>query len=201
MWARVIRQAFMIFVAASSLAFVVPTVALCQSCCVLPNQEMTTPSKSESDSTYVGEDFVQTISNQQQPTLSYDGYSVHEVQGAQGNNGCYFTGSELGQHPGIFGPGGSTWQVGSANQWGYDFIGFDTVDAQQIWQAEEAGGVPDGCDTVTYQTMQIDCSGLYQNYLTNIEQDRFVYSNESMKACRSSVSPNSCSGSIIIPPS
>lgn len=195
------RQTLAMCAVVSSLVILGASAALCQSCCVLPNQATTTPSGSESDTTFVGGKFVQEISNATQPMLSYGGYTVREIDGATGNNGCWFPGSGIGRYPGIFGPGGSEWSVGSANQWGPDLIGFYTIDAQQIYQQEQAGAVPNGCDTRTYQTMQIDfCAGVFETYLSNIEQDRFVYSSQTMKACRADVSPVHCSSSIPIPP-
>lgn len=178
----------------------VPRDALCQgSCCVKPDGESIAPSGSESDTNWVGGKFVQTlVPPSTYPNISYDGSTVREVQGIPGNNGCWFPGSVVGKNPGIFGPGGMSWEVVSSNQWGPDLIGFQTVYAQQVYQQEQAGAVPDGCDTVTYQTMQINCNGTYQTYETNVEQDRFVYENQTMKACRSDV--EHCVGSIQIPP-
>lgn len=200
MIARSLRRAFVIFAVVGSLVLVRASAALCQSCCVLPNQATVTPTGSEHDTTWVGGDFVQEISNSQYPSQNYDNHTVQEINGATGTNGCYFPGSEIGQHPQIFGPGGTQWTVGSSNQWGPDFIGYHTIDAQQIYQQEQAGAVPNGCDTVTYQTMQINCNAVFQTYLSNLEQDRFVYSNQTMKACRVDVSPGNCWGSIPIPP-
>ncbi|MGH9404617.1 MAG: hypothetical protein ACRD3D_02140 [Terriglobia bacterium] len=204
MFSPSIRWMLAIFVLAASLTCLIPTDVF--SCCDLPDQELQAQSGSVSNSNSVGGLFVQTISYTADPNEGYDGDTVEEANGQQGNNGCYFPGSDLGEHPGIMGLGGTSWRVGSAKQWGPDEIGLLTIDAQQIYQEEQAGaitmtGSPAGCDTVTYQAMSIDCGEGFEQYEESVEQDRFVYPTESMKACRNSpLVPANCSGSIIIPP-
>lgn len=161
--------------------------ALSETCCwnELPTSESTKYLQSESDSTFFGGLFAQTLSG----PATYDGSTVEESNGSDtGENTCYFPGDLPGQHPGIFGPGGSSWTV-TGSEWGPDFVGMFTLDAQQIWDRYGNGLIELPCNEISYQHMQIFCNGPWYNYddTLNVVQVRTVNTNDTITVYREDV--------------
>ncbi len=135
--------------------------------CVVPGTETTT------DKGFYGlsyrERFDMTLSDTAQDNL--DGYYDQEVTAAPGTNTCYWSTSGLPQHPGVI---GSQWSVGTVagvtenNHWGFDSIGWDLPDLDNIVQNGPAHGVTFPCVTTIHQGMQIMCNAnTYWQYHTD----------------------------------
>ncbi len=104
-------------------------------------------------------------------TTNFVGRRVQEENpGNGGPDTCWFLGSDFGQSVSITGgpPGG--WPVGSANQWGDDFVGWE---ADAVTYYRDAGRAP--CLTSFSQRMVINCGTGSRTYTTNMLMMGFDY--------------------------
>jgi hypothetical protein len=157
--------------------------------CLVPSTETT------ADAGFNGgtfrEAFDMTLSDTAQD--NFGGYYVQEVTTAPGTNTCYWSGSGLSQHPGVQ---GSQWTVGTVagvaepNHWGFDSIGWNLSDLDNIVQNGPRNGVTFPCVTTIHQGMQIMCNAnTYWQYraddiIITIDNDP-----NSEEACRDGVCP------------
>jgi hypothetical protein len=87
--------------------------------------------------------------------------NIHEATAAPGTNGCYWSTSGLSPNPGVQ---GSYWSVGTVagvsepNHWGYDSIGWNLSDLDNIVQNGPAHGIQFPCVTTLHQAMYIMCN-------------------------------------------
>jgi hypothetical protein len=135
--------------------------------CIVPSTE-TTDDEGFNGASF-RERFEMTISDSNAD--SFDGYYVQEVTAAPGSNSCYWAGSGLPQNPGVQ---GSQWSVGTVagtpehNHWGFDSIGWNLADLDNIVQNGPAHGVTFPCVTTIHQGMQIMCNAnTYWQYRTD----------------------------------
>jgi hypothetical protein len=95
---------------------------------------------------------------------SFDSHTIQEYTVQPGTNTCWWSGSGLVQNPGTQ---NSHWTVGASthNQWGFDEIGWDLTDLDNIVQNGPHNGVIFPCVITIYQGMQIECNAnVWWNY-------------------------------------
>lgn len=125
--------------------------------CLVPTTEETTDEGFNGGS--FREQFDMTISDTDGDI--FDGYYIQEVTTSPGTNTCYWSGSGLAQNPGVQ---GSQWTVGTVagvpeqNHWGFDSIGWNLSDLDNIVQNGPSHGVTFPCVTTIHQGMQIMCN-------------------------------------------
>lgn len=103
---------------------------------------------------------------------NFDNHYVQEYTVMPGTNTCWWSTSGLIQNPGTQ---NSYWTVGTVNgspehnHWGYDEIGWDLVDLDNIVQNGPAHGVIFPCTITIYQGMLIECdANTWWGYRTDV---------------------------------
>lgn len=119
---------------------------------------------------------------------SFDNHFVEEYTAAPGTNTCWWSGSRLPQNPGTQ---NSSWTVGTVagstehNHWGYDSLGLDLGDLDDIVQNGPNHGVTFPCVLTIHQGMQIECDATtWWNYKSDDITITVDNSPNSEEACR-----------------
>jgi hypothetical protein len=150
---------------------VTETQAQCPRSCFVPNNE---------ESFEVGEDMVNreydfeaNIWGSADPSYSFNARTVEEypvmMNGVYGVDNCWFNGSGFDPLPPVNGHWtvGGGQEAGHTNYWGYDEIGFDNSELNEIQYYGPANGVKMPCTLTVYQQMQIELCVSSSFYLYN----------------------------------
>ncbi|HKV26564.1 MAG TPA: hypothetical protein VJN93_18355 [Candidatus Acidoferrum sp.] len=103
---------------------------------------------------------------------NFDNHYVQEYTVTPGTNTCWWSTSGLIQNPGTQ---NSYWTVGTVNgnqehnHWGYDKIGWDLSDLDNIVQNGPSHGITFPCTITIYQGMRIECdANAWWDYRTDV---------------------------------
>ncbi len=101
-------------------------------------------------------------------SINFGGRSVREQDAGGGTDTCHFQDSAIGESNKV---SGGSWRVGSSNQWGDDFVGWNQDAVNYYRPQREARGLPMPCRATLPQRMQIICSSRLQTFSTYIERN------------------------------